>query len=205
MEGIRSQFKRLLNKHKIVGFIGVVGSGKDHSADKWVFEHNFQRISFADPLRLLISMIFGKDVAYDKYNRFKITSIMVGIFWRQLSGREFIQKLGDGMRTIFGDDIFLDVMDRKIESINPESRGVVIPDVRYYNEAIYVLQLGGDLYFCNYQSDRYDCVSDHISEQLAQAFIAMGYETGDKIDSDALKTAKILMDEKNYALRTRGK
>lgn len=198
MEGLKSKWKRLLNKHKVVGFIGTIGSGKDYNADKWVFEKNYLRISFADPLRLLISMIFGKDTMYEKYSRFKQSSIILGIFWKSLTGREFIQRLGDGMRAIFGSELFIDFMDRKIESLSPDIPGVVIPDVRYPNEAEYILQLGGDLFFCNYESDRYDCTSKHISEQLAQTFIAMGFTDGEKITLDDLKTAYNLIKESEF-------
>jgi len=189
MEGLKSKWKRLLNRNKVVGFIGVIGAGKDHSADKYVFDRAYTRISFADPLRLLVSLIFGKDVIYEKYSKFKNINIVVGFFWKSISGREFIQKLGGGIRLIFGDDIFLNVMDRKIESLSPDCPGVAIPDVRYINEAEYVLNLGGELYFCNYESDRYDFTSEHESEKLARIFIALGYKDGDRITMDDLKTA----------------
>lgn len=195
MEGLKSKWKRLLNKHKVIGFVGCIGSGKDYNANKWVFEKNYLRISFADPLRLLLSFIFGKEVVYERYSKFKDSSLVLGLFWRTLSGRVLLQKLGDGIRTIFGNDIFINVMDSKIESLSPDIPGVVIPDVRYLNEAEYILHLGGDLFFCNYESDRYDCVSNHKSEQLAQTLLAMGFTDGEKVSMDDLKTAYSLIKE----------
>ena len=202
MEGIKSHFKRLLNKRRIVGFIGVIGSGKDHKADKYVFENGFTRISFADPLRLLLSTILGKDIVYDNYNKFKNTNIIVGFFWRMFSGRDFIQRLGDGIRLVFGEDLFLNIMDKKIESLSHEHPGVVVPDVRYLNEAMYVLEVGGQLIFSNYESDRYDFTSPHVSEQLAQTFIALGFNDYDKITLDDLKTAAAIIEESGEAWHT---
>jgi hypothetical protein len=195
MEGLKSKWKRLLNKSKVVGFVGVIGSGKDFSADKYVFEKGFTRISFADPIRLLLSIIFGGEVVYEKYSKFKNTNLVLGFFWKTLTGRELLQKLGHGIRLIFGNDIYLEVMDRKIESLPPSSPGVVIPDVRYFNEAEYVLMLGGELYFCNYESERYDCFSNHESEQLAQALIALGFNHGDKLTFDDIKVADKIVKE----------
>lgn len=195
MEGLKSKWKRLVNRHRLIGYVGVVGSGKDHNANKLVYEKGFIRYSFADPLRLLLSMVFGKEVIYEKYNKFKHSTIIVGVFWKVLSGRDILQKLGDGIRTVFGEDIFIDVMDRKIEFVPQSVPGIVIPDVRYMNEAEYILQMGGELIFCNYISDRYDCTLKHKSEQLAQTFVAMGFSDGEKITIDDLRTANNLIKE----------
>ena len=43
----------------IIGFCGFAGSGKDTAADYLVNFYNFDRISFAGPLKDTLSAVFG--------------------------------------------------------------------------------------------------------------------------------------------------
>jgi hypothetical protein len=53
--------------------------------------------------------------------------------------RKFLQRLGDGGRQVFGEDFWV---DRLMERARSYDR-VVIPDVRYPNEAAAIQELGG--------------------------------------------------------------
>ena len=44
---------------KIIGVCGLIGGGKGTVADILVSNHNFQKISFADPLKDMISNVFN--------------------------------------------------------------------------------------------------------------------------------------------------
>ena len=57
-----------MNNKLVIGLSGWKGSGKDMVADFLVKEYNFQRLSFADPLKVMASKEYGipLDAFYDR-------------------------------------------------------------------------------------------------------------------------------------------
>jgi hypothetical protein len=168
---------------KIVGINGLKQSGKGTSAsllreladDRIVYE-----IGFADKLKILASRLLGYEdrdprEAIARMDEAKL-SWDIGVrklspaesarfpdVWEpvtQLSGRSFLQNLGNEARQLFGDNFWIDqVLPRPLYHPDPETRTihagqalaerypdvdvVVITDLRYENEAVRVKQLGG--------------------------------------------------------------
>lgn len=163
----------------IVGFIGVIGSGKSHRAANYV-ENGFVQINFADAVRELAwSILEWSPSTPTQYEEFKSMSINLQASplakqpqfsfantLNSLSGREFLQRLGNNAREIAGENIWVDAWEKKTKKHD----SVVVADVRYWNEVRRIIELNGKLIFCNYHSPRYT-LSNHPSEALAMEII----------------------------------
>jgi hypothetical protein len=163
----------------IVGFVGVIGSGKSYRAANYV-ENGFVQINFADALRELAWSVLGwtpkTDADYEEFKSMPIT-LSQSTTAKQpkfefakneasLTGREFLQRLGNNAREIAGENIWVDAWEKKAK----REDSVVVADVRYWNEVQRIIDLNGKLIFCDYRSSRY-ILSDHPSEALAMELI----------------------------------
>lgn len=124
---------------RIVGLVGPKRSGKTTAAEALVRERGFVSIGFADAL---------KDLAL------RVNPILPGpplaerlAWWVDQYGweyakkrpevRRFLQELGCGVRDMVGEDSWVDAWARKrgvIEDLGTAA-GIVVPDVRFLNEA----------------------------------------------------------------------
>lgn len=139
---------------RYIGLSGPAGSGKDTASDALVRHFSYERYAFADPLRKAVAAILGCPVEMLKDRAFKEAKTALGV-----SPRRMMQTLGTewGRQTI-RDDMWLQVM--AVQSLL--SPRVVIPDVRFDNEAEWILSSGGIVI----QVDRPGCepVEGHVSE-----------------------------------------
>lgn len=163
-------------KKKIVAFCGVIGSGKDYNSNKYISD-GYKMINFAEPLKKIIFKTLKiKNESQQKYELFKDT------YWNpignfpSISGREFLQ-LGNVARKILYEDIWVDAWERSIK----EETKIVVSDCRYLNEAQRIISLGGEIYFCNYKSMKYNSKTKYESEQMAQDLIKQGFQDGDNL------------------------
>lgn len=123
------------NKFQIVGILGTFNSGKDTLANNLI-ERGFNRRAFADPLKLLIHELFD---------------IPKEILWgpsQNKTGevRQMMQELGTDYARKFRPNIWVDKTKSAIDiARKQEVRGVVIPDVRFVNEAEMLHQQGAIL------------------------------------------------------------
>lgn len=121
----------------IIGLIGRMGSGKGTVQDYLTTKHKFYQINFADKLKHI-----ADELSVPK-------------------NRENLQKLGEGLRNVLWDSIWIDQVDRVInhdwEPRDPsDTEGIsayptkdtswVIGDVRHENECAWVLAKGGLLW-----------------------------------------------------------
>lgn len=129
----------------IVGICGFAGSGKDTVAS-FFMQKGFEKMSMADPLKDVTAAIFGLDRAMlqgdtpqSREWREKgdhMLSIFLGGkgVWQRdslITPRLLLQRMGtDVMRNICGQDIWCDIMRKRAHG-----RNVVIPDIRFQNEA----------------------------------------------------------------------
>lgn len=163
----------------IVGFVGVMGSGKSHRAANYV-ENGFVQINFADAVRELAWSILGwtpkTDSDYEEFKSMPITLATSPLAKQpqfsfanteaSLTGREFLQRLGNNTREIAGEDVWVDAWHKKAK----REDSVVVADVRYWNEVRRIIEMQGKLIFCNYHSPRYT-LSEHPSEALAMHIV----------------------------------
>lgn len=113
------------NKFQIIGIIGHHNSGKDTLANSLI-ERGFNRRAFADPLKLFIHELFN---------------IPREILWgpsQNKTGevRQMLQELGTDYARKFRPNIWVDKTKEAIDiARRQDACGVVVPDVRFVNEA----------------------------------------------------------------------
>ena len=124
----------------IIGICGLIGSGKGSVADYLVDKEHFVKISFADTLKDITSLLFSWD------RELVEGSTSESREWREHPDVAFSEKLGfevtprnmlqyigtDLFRTHFHEDIWPIVLQQKMQK-NPQY-DYVVPDVRFPNE-----------------------------------------------------------------------
>lgn len=105
------------NKKIILGLVGEIASGKDTVADYLVEKYGAKTISFSQPLRDIL------DILYQPQNR----ANMAG--------------LGDTLREQFGQDLLSCVIAKKIK--NSRDKIIVLPNVRLESDIVYLKKLPG--------------------------------------------------------------
>lgn len=142
----------------IIGITGRAGSGKDTAAEVLVKERGFQRIAFADPIRQMIEVL-GVDCTTRAAKEQPIG-------WLGVTPRYLMQTLGtEWGRRLIDENLWLLVMENSLELAEQTgATGVVIPDVRFDNEAELIHDLGGQVW--------------HIARQRAQKVEAHASEAG---------------------------
>jgi hypothetical protein len=147
----------------LVGIMGRAGSGKDTIADLMVHEFEFTKVSMALPLKEGLAKMLGvplelmdnreqRELPYKNYN---------------VSIRQMLQTLGtDWGREMVSPDIWVDGLIEKVKSINAP---VVVPDVRFSNEARAIREYGGVLIEVS-RPDNPEVVPAHASENVPLRF-----------------------------------
>lgn len=122
----------------IIGLCGPAGCGKGTAAGLLV-EHGFVPISFADPLYEMVSAMTGIPVSGLQDRQAKETTIP----WLGKSPRQLLQTLGtEWGRKQVGEGVWIAIAMRRAA----EWPRVVIPDVRYDNEALAIRARGGKVF-----------------------------------------------------------
>lgn len=146
---------------RIVGIHGRARSGKDTLAGFLVEHHGFHRIALADPIRQFVSSITG--ISVEDLMDSALKEAPLAEFGGR-SPRQMMQTLGtEWGRDMIAPDLWLTVCRLGIErSKRAGAVGVVIPDVRFENEAEMVRALGGEV--AHVIRDGAGAVNAHVSE-----------------------------------------
>ena len=142
----------------IIGITGKKGSGKDTVANVLQTSFGFEKMSFSQPIKDIVSSTFGIDKAIlsgDNGEReFRELPLPD---WFNLSPRDMLQKIGMIFRDELHKDIWVKILENKIKDT---TNNIVISDVRFKNELEMINKYG----FCvgvtrpGYDGD------DHVSE-----------------------------------------
>lgn len=136
---------------KIVGFVGLIGSGKDTAADYLVRNHNYVRDSFAGSLKDAVAFIFGWDrtLLEGLTSDARAWREQIDPWWAErlnmphLTPRWVLQYWGTEVcRLGFHDEIWIASLEKRIQS---RKQNTVISDVRFPNEIIAIKNLGGSI------------------------------------------------------------
>lgn len=133
----------------IVGFVGLIGSGKDTAADYLVNFHGFRRDSFANTLKDAVSAVFGWDrtLLEGRTSEAREWREQVDPWWAErlgmpnLTPRWILQQWGTEVcRQGFHDDIWIASLENKMRKTKDN---IVVSDVRFPNEIKAIHNAGG--------------------------------------------------------------
>lgn len=141
----------------ILGLCGYARSGKNATASILAEIGGFEQVAFADALREL-AIAVNPFVAYHteddgteqgrvELDRYADLLQEVGYeeAKKQQEVREYLQRLGVGVREVFGADVWVNVLHERILAKRlaaTRTLDIVITDVRFPNEARYVQSVG---------------------------------------------------------------
>ncbi len=132
---------------KIIGLTGKAGAGKDTVADYLATHFHFVKYPLAKPIKDMLAVI-GVD-ANDRATKEKPHPVF------GVSPRRMAQTLGtEWGRMCIRNDFWLKVAELHIEAVRIENgaaqfapvAGIVIPDIRFENEAEWLRSQGGTLW-----------------------------------------------------------
>lgn len=119
----------------LIGITGKARSGKDTLANILVNSYGYKRYAFADPLKKVGEILFGWNEEHSDGQLKENIDPVFGI-----SPRQFYQTFGtDFARQTISDDIWIKILKKSLI----KNKNVVISDVRFDNEAEFVLSNGG--------------------------------------------------------------
>lgn len=145
----------------IIGLCGVAGAGKNSVAEHLVVNHDFDAMSFSEPLYAALAAMFEVPVEELEDRDLKERPIP----WLNRSPRELLQELGTGWgRQRIHEDVWVLVAARRLDALRRLNHAakVVFCDVRFANEAEWLLRQGGVLW--EVYGRRAYGVRSHISE-----------------------------------------
>ena len=141
---------------KIIGLVGLIGSGKGTVASYLVKKHNFRNISFAGHLKDAVACVFRwprtlleGDTEYSRAWREEVDT-----WWANrlniphLSPRWILQNWGtEVLRYGFHDDIWIASLENQL--LEETNQNFVISDVRFPNEIKMIQNIGGEIWRIN--------------------------------------------------------
>ena len=150
----------------LIGFTAKAGSGKDTCA--LILKEKLEDVeifSFAQPLKEACRLLFGfsDEQLYDPKIKEQVDST-----WGK-SPRQIFQWLGtDILRDHIDKNFFVKLMTKRIQ--NSTKKFVIIPDVRFDNEAALVKELGGIVIKIERPNAETTIHSEHATEQGINQF-----------------------------------
>lgn len=141
----------------IIGVCGKAGSGKSTFAEVLCCNLNFSMWSFAEPLKEMVEVITRSNRVWgtqeDKSEMFEPLG---------LTYRELLQRVGEGMRKV-DKDFWVKLLAPKVLNAH-DYYDIVIPDVRFTNEAKWIKANGGKIVQIVRPDNPYT-VPEHVSER----------------------------------------
>jgi len=134
---------------KVIGFVGLIGSGKDTAADYLVNFHEFRRDSFAGTLKDAVAHVFSwdRELLEGRTKQAREWREQVDPWWAErlgmpnLTPRWVLQYWGTEVcRHSFHDDVWIASLENKMRKT---SDNIVISDVRFPNEIKAINNAGG--------------------------------------------------------------
>lgn len=125
----------------LIGLTGRAGAGKTTVGWHLEHRHGFAHFAFADPIVGMISALFDEaniSSGYIDERALKEAPTLLGFNYRQLA-----QSLGTEWGRALDQDFWLRVAAAKVRAARQQGAPVVISDVRFPNEAAWIVAHGG--------------------------------------------------------------
>ncbi len=170
----------------IIGLTGRKRSGKDSVA---TIIKNLQpdanSFSFAGPLKKAVSAVFGFEIT-DEHKEVPLT------LWNA-SPRQLLQRTGDKLKELYP-DIFVKSMESRITQCNQDIT-IIITDVRFNNEAEFVLSKGGFIIEINADKRLGKSSDTHCSEKgIDQKYVDYVVYNNDSYDDLSREVSRLLVE-----------
>lgn len=169
--------EHILQMPYLIGISGKAGAGKSETTRFLREIHRYKQCSFAARLKTACSELFGLDEKY--YSSHKSEPIPG---FEVVTARELYQFFGTELcRTLFGPHFFVwnEASYHKTAMFHKNSR-VVYDDVRFQEEADWILECGGTLiHLTRKGADGKVGIPDHASEQGYQTTQSNLYRKGE--------------------------
>ena len=131
---------------KVIGLLGFAGSGKGTVADILVDQYGYTKISIADSVKDVASVLFGwpRDLLEGDTKESREFRETKDLFWTRKLGYDFtarmaLQKIGtEAGREVFHPDLWIFTLEKKLEYSNR----IVIADTRFPNEIQFLKNKG---------------------------------------------------------------
>ena len=136
---------------KIIGFAGMIGSGKNTAADHLIKKYGYVGLSFASTVKDCLAVIFhwDRDMLEGVTAESRQWRETVDPYWAKklqivdFSPRKAMKYIAtDLFRNHFNDNIWIYSLEKKIQTIDSN---IVITDCRFANEATMIRNVGGTL------------------------------------------------------------
>lgn len=152
---------------RLIGIAGKAGSGKDTAGAHMVERHGFEQYAFADPIRAMLGAL-GAFPASDLVSR-DTKEVVIG--WLGKSPRQMAQTLGtEWGRELVHPQLWVLMAQRRWEAAQAVGEDLVITDVRFENEVLWVKAQGGQVIAMERSGAA--AVSSHASEQFDISVVA---------------------------------
>lgn len=178
----------------IIGITGKAGSGKDTFANYlmtyFIKKKKVYTIKhFATPLKECSAILLG--IPSYELNKEEIKDYVLNDY--NITIREFMQILGTEIIRKINRDIFVDTLFRRNKGIN----NIIIPDVRFVNEAKAIKEKKGIIIKVIKKDQQYSKIHEHESEIemeeiLADYTIEANPGDFDKLESEAKRIVEEL-------------
>ena len=135
-----------INKPCLVAFCGRIGVGKSTLAHELADSTGGEVMSFADPLRAMVSQIVDKKyLSSDMIDGVRAKDVEIPWlgFPEKTTGRKLLQLCGtDFGRNMIDPEIWVKVARKRLEEFG-QDKHIFIDDLRFNNEADMVRSMGG--------------------------------------------------------------
>lgn len=144
----------------LVGFVGPMGAGKTAAARYLEGNYNCARTRFAGPLKRMARALGLTEAQVDGHQKEVPSDLLCG-----KTPRYAMQTIGtEWGRDLIGEDLWVNAWKQEAEKLLCSGRGVVVDDVRFYNEIAVIEELGG--FVVRVVPSNVDASATHASEAL---------------------------------------